>query len=749
MRIAGAGGCLQERKGIEMKHCYWLFALTLLLTGGCARESTGQADASGGAATPVAGDSEMTDTQNPLLAEWHTPFGVPPFDQIEDTHYLPALRAGMKARKDEVEEIARNSEAPSFENTVEALERSGSALTRVRNVFYAVNSAHSNDQIRETAAQVAPELAALYDDIYLDRGLFERVKKVYEARETLNLDAEQGWLLSETYKDFKRAGANLDPDAQARLREINAELATLSQDFRDNLLEERKGFELLVSDRADLGELSDGIVAAAAAEAKRRGHECECWVFTLQRTSINPFLAYSPNRELRKKIFMGYAQRGDNGNEFDNRSILVRTAELRAERAKLLGYPSHAHYKLEDNVAETPERVYRLLDKVWPPALAKAKDERGELQKMMSQDGIDDQLRAWDWRYYTERLRKARYDLDAERLRAYFELTAVRDGVFTVAKRLFGISFVPRDDLPKWHSDQQVFEVRDEDGSHLAILYMDFFARESKRGGAWMNELREQSKLDGNVTPIVTNNFNFSAPTEESSALLNLSEARTLFHEFGHALNGMFSDVTYESMSGTGTPRDFVEFPSQVMENWMSEADVLRSFARHYQTGEPLPQEYIDKITATNKFNQGFQTVEYMAASYLDLEYHTMSEARSVDPRAFEEAAMKRIGLIDEIIPRYRSTYFSHIFAGGYSAGYYGYLWSEVMDADAFQAFKEAGLFDRATAARFREQVLSRGGSRPGLEMFEAFRGRPPAIEPLLARRGFLDESASDAVGGR
>ena len=719
-----------------MKSCCWLLALTLLVTGGCTPQS-GEQNNGGAAASPAAGGEDMIDTSNPLLAEWDTPFGVPPFDRIDDRHYLPALRAGIAARKAEVEAIAGNRKAPTFENTIEALERSGGALSRVRNVFSAVNSAHSNDVIREAATQVAPEFAAVYDDIYLNGELFERVEAVHEARDGLGLGAEQQRLLGETYKDFRRAGAGLDSEDQARLREINAELAKASQDFRNNLLQETNRFELLVTDRADLGELSGGIVDAAAAEAKRRGHECECWVFTLQRTSINPFLAYSPNRELREKIFTGYAKRGDNGNEFDNRGILVRSAALRAERAKLLGYSSHAHYVLEENVAESPERVYRLLDAVWPPALARAKEERSALQAMMERDGIDDRLKPWDWRYYTEKLRKARFDLDAEALRPYFELTAVRDGAFAVAERLFGITFVPRHELPKWHPDQQVFEVREKDGRHLGLLYMDFFARESKRSGAWMNELREQSKLDGEVTPIVTNNFNFSAPTGTSPALLSLSEAGTLFHEFGHALHGMFSNVTYESMSGTGTPRDFVEFPSQVMENWMSEPDVLRLFARHHETGEPLPQKYIDKIAATTRFNQGFQTVEYMAASYLDLEYHTLTEPRAVEPRAFERAAMERIGLIDEIIPRYRSTYFSHIFSGGYSAGYYGYLWSEVMDADAFQAFQEAGLFDRATAARFREEILSRGGSRPGLEMYEAFRGRGPAIEPLLARRGF------------
>ena len=730
-----------------MKHYYCLLALVLPVLWSCsgeAPESVVDADPA-----PVAGHSEKMNTENPLLAEWSTPFGVPPFDTIDDSHYLPALRAGIEVLKVEVEGIARDDAMVTFENTIEALERTGRLLTKVSNVFFAVNSAHSTDVVRETASLIAPELSSVRDDIYLNTALFERVKRVQAAADGLSLDSEQERLLSETYKKFQRAGADLEPADQARLREMNAELAGLSQDFRNNLLEETNRFELLVNDRADLGELSAGIVAAAAAEAKRRGHDCECWVFTLQRNSINPFLSYSPNRDLRRKIFEGYAMRGDNGNEHDNRDVLERSAQLRAERARLLGYESHAHYVLADNVAETPQRVYELLDDVWPIALIKAKEERAALQAMMQEDGIDGALRAWDWRYYTEKLRQARYDLDAEALRPYFELNRVRDGAFTVAGKLFGIEFLPRDDLPTWYPDQQVFEVREADGSHLAILYMDFFARETKRGGAWMNELRSQSKLDGAVTPIVTNNFNFSPPPEGVPALLSLSEAETLFHEFGHALHGMFSNVRYESMSGTGTPRDFVEFPSQVMENWIGEPDVLRSFARHYQTDEPLPDALIQKITATEKFNQGFETVEYMAASYLDLAYHTLSEPSAIDPREFERAAMEQIGLIDEIIPRYRSTYFSHIFAGGYSAGYYGYLWSEVMDADAFQAFKETGLFDKDTAGRFREHILSRGGTKPGLELYEDFRGRKPVIQPLLARRGFLDASAGEAGGSR
>ena len=400
-----------------------------------------------------------------------------------------------------------------------------------------------------------------------------------------------------------------------------------------------------------------------------------------------------------------------------------------------MGYETHAHYILSDNMAESPDRVYGLLDQIWAPALRIAKSERDALQAMMREDGVEGELKGWDWRYYVEKVRKARYDFDEETLRPYLEFTAVREGAFTVANKLFGLTLHELEGMPRWHPDQQVFEVKDADGTHLGVLYMDFFARESKRGGAWMNELRAQSRLGGDVRPVVTNNFNFPPPTENGPSLLSFTEAQTLFHEFGHALHGLLSDVTYESLSGTNVPRDFVEFPSQVMENWMGEPEVLRLYAKHYQTGEVIPDALIEKIRAADKFNQGFTTIEYMAASYLDMAWHTMTEPREVEPRSFEKTEMARIGLIAEIIPRYRSTYFAHIFSGGYSAGYYSYIWSEVLDADAFQAFKETSLFDSETARKYRE-LLSRGGSRPGMELYEIFRGRPPKIEPLLERRG-------------
>ncbi len=685
-------------------------------------------------ATPAA--SVISGNDNPLLAEWHTAFGVPPFDLIKNEHYLPAFREAMAQHKVEIAAIVDNPDAPTFANTLEALERSGALYTRVSNVFNAVNGANTNDTLQEVDRILAPEQAAHADDISLNPALYQRVKAVYDQRDDLTLTPEQRRLLEETHKDFVRRGAALNETAKARMREINAKLAELSQAFGQHLLAETNAYELHVTDTADLGNLSDNLVALAAEQAQRRGHDGG-WSFTLQRPSINPLLESSPNRELRREIFIGYAMRGDNDNANDNKKIVSQMAALRAERAKLLGYPTHAAFVLADNMAETPKRVLGLLDQVWAPALRVAKQERTDMQQMMNAEGISAKLEGWDWRYYTEKVRQARYDLDPALVRPYFEVNAVRDGVFMVANRLYGLTFERRPDLPRWHPDQQVFEVKDADGSHLGVLYMDFFARASKRGGAWSNSLRKQSHLDSAVTPVVTTNFNFAAPAGDGPSLITFDDALTLAHECGHALHGLLSNVTYESLAGTAVPRDFVEFGSQIMENWMSEPEVLRMYAKHYQTGEVIPDALIDKLQASGTFNQGFITVEYVAAAYLDMAWHSLTRPVEHPARAFEQAEMNRIGLIPEIIPRYRSTYYSHIFDGGYSAGYYAYLWAEVLDKDAFQAFKETGnLFDPATARRLRESILSKGGTRPGMDMYVEFRGREPSIDALLEARG-------------
>ncbi len=673
-------------------------------------------------------------TSNPLLADWDTPFGVPPFGAIETSHYLPAFRAAMAEERAQVDAITACQEVPDFSNTIEQLERCGQRLIRISRVFFGLNSSNSNDEIRDLARQIAPELAAHRDDISLDATLFARVDEVFQQAERLSLNPEQRRLLDETYKSFVRAGANLETSAQGRLRAINSEIALLSQTFAQNLLADTNSFEVHVIRGVDLGNLPGSLVAAAASEARRRGHE-DGWSFTLAQPSIEPFLQYSPNRELRQRIFEAYARRGDNADEHDNNATLTRLAALRCERAGLLGYSSHAHYVLSDAMAETPERVYELLDKMWPSALRMAKAERDALQAMMHDDGLDDTLRGWDWRYYAEKVRQARFALDEDELRPYFEFTAVRNGAFLIARKLFGLEVRELEGIPVRHPEQQAFEVLEANGTHVGLIYMDFFARESKKPGAWMNALRSQSKLDGDVAPIITNEFNFPPPTEDSPSLLSFRDAETVFHEFGHALHGLLSSVTYGSLSGTNVPRDFVEFPSQVLENWLSEPEVLRLYARHFETGEVIPDALIAKLKASAKFNQGFATVEYMAACYLDLAWHTLTAAPDLPPATFEAREMARIGLIDEILPRYRSTYFSHIFAGGYASGYYGYLWSEVLDADGFEAFRETSLFDPTTASKYRH-LLSQGGARPGMDLYQEFRGRAPVIEPLLERRG-------------
>lgn len=673
-------------------------------------------------------------SNNPLLQEWNTPFGVPPFDKIKDADYLPAFRYAMKEHNEEIDAIVNNQDVMTFENTIEALELSGSDLDKVSNVFYSVESANTNDALKEVAKTVAPELSAHYDNIMLNQALFERIKAFKEESENLDLSPEQKMLLSETYKGFVRSGANVEGAEKDRLKEINSKLAVLSQQFGDNLLDETNAFELHVINEDDLGNLPASLVAVAANESKARGNK-KGWSFTLQRPSINPFLQSSPSRGKRDQMFIGYAMRGNNDNDKDNKAILEEMANLRLERANILGYKTHADFVLDDSMAKNPEAVFGFLDRLWTPALEMSKAERKALTESMHNDGVQAEFMGSDWRYYVEKVRAERYNFNEDETRPYFEFTAVMDGAFMLANKLFGITFKELENMPVWHEDQMVFEVLEEDGTHIGIIYMDFFARESKRGGAWMNELRMQSNVDEYVTPIVTNNFNFPPPTDVGPSLLSFTEAQTLFHEFGHGLHGLFSDVRYASLSGTNVPRDFVEFPSQVMENWMSEPEVLKLYAKHYETGEIIPDDMIERMNAANKFNQGFITVEYMAAAYLDMAWHTITTEENSDVRDFEANEMQRLGLIPEILPRYRSTYFAHIFSGGYSSGYYSYLWSEVLDADAFAAFKEVGIFDRELADRYRK-MLSLGGSKPGMDLYLEFRGSEPEIEPLLIKRG-------------
>ncbi len=707
-----------------MKQIFWL--ALVVLTIGC---NSGKEEKT----TKTLNESM---TNNPLLAVWDTPFGTPPFDKIKSEDYLPAMREAIKRHQKEIDEIISNKEKPTFKNTVEAIELSGKDLNKVVNVFFAVSAANTDDVLKETRKAIMPELTSHYDGIQLNSDLFKRVKTVYEQKEKLNLSPEENKLLEDTYKNYVKAGVNVEGKQKERLKEINKRLSELATKFGENLLNETNSFEVYTANKADLGNLSESLVAMAAEEAKKRGHE-KGWSFTLQRPSINPFLQSSPNRALREKLFLGYAMRGNNNNDKDNKAIVQEITSLRVEKAKILGFNTWADFVLSDNMAETSENVYKLMNQLWPASLKMAKKERTMLSDEMKLDGIEDAFKGSDWRYYVEKVRAKNYNFNEDETKPYFEFNNVKNGVFALANKLFGLTFKERKDIPTWHKDQQVYEVLEADGKHLGIIYMDFFARESKRGGAWMNELRNQSNVDKFVTPIVTNNFNFPAPTKDTPALLSFGQAQTLFHEFGHGLHGLLSNVKYSSMSGTNVPRDFVEFPSQVMENWMSEPEVLAMYAKHYKTGKVIPKELIDKMNKANSFNEGFRTTEYMAAAYLDMNWHTLKDTDKKDVNAFEKEAMDEIGLIDEILPRYRSTYYAHVFDGGYSAGYYAYLWSEVLDADTFNEFKKTGdIFNKELAGKYRKMLAS-GGTKTGMELYKEFLGREPKIEPLIDKKGF------------
>jgi len=673
---------------------------------------------------------------NPLLSEFNTTFQVPPFDKIMEEHYLPAFKEGIEQQKKEIDEIINNTEIPNFKNTIEALESTGALLRRVSNVFYVLNGTETNDHMQEIAKEIAPLLSKHRDDIRLNEKLFKRIKAVYVQRDKSDFTVEQKTLLEKYYKDFVRGGANLDMEKKVRLREINKELSLLTLKFGENILKENNRFELVIEKKDDLAGLPEAVIKGAAEAASKRGYEGK-WVFTLHKPSMIPFLQYSEKRELREKIFKAYINRGNNNDELDNKAILARIAAFRVEKAYLLGYKTHAHFVLEQNMAEKPENVYSFLNRLWKPALEMAKKEAKELQEMIRKEGKDFKLQSWDWWYYTEKLKKAKYDLDEEMLRPYFKLENVIQGAFYVANKLYGIQFVERTDIPKYHEVVKVFEVKEADGSHIGILYTDYFPRASKRGGAWMNSFRKQSKLGGKeVHPVITNNGNFSKPTGNKPALISSEEVKTLFHEFGHALHGLLSNCTYNRLSGTSVPRDFVELPSQIMENWALEPDVLKIYAKHYETGEVIPQALINKLKKAGLFNQGFASVEYLAASFLDMDWHTLTEAKELDPGEFETKSLSKIGLIPEIIVRYRSPYFNHIFSGGYSSGYYSYIWAEVLDADAFEAFKETSLFDQKTAQAFRKNILERGGTEDPMTLYKSFRGAEPKVESLLKRRG-------------
>ncbi len=705
------------------------------------------------ACRPSTEQAEVLTSDNPFEQEWDTPFGIPPFDQIKDEHFMPAFEKGMEENLAEIDVIVNNPEAPTFANTIEELERSGELLTKVANVFFNLTGSNTNPQLQELQRELSPLLSAHTDRISLNEGLFDRVEAIYQDRDNLDLSNEQLKLLEDTRQGFVRSGALLNEEQKIQVTEINASISELTTAFGQNLLAETNGFELILEE-SDLDGLSDGTIAAAAETAAQKAEEAETeeekakytdrYVFTPHRSSMYPFLTESTRRDLREQLYAAYVQRGDNDNETDNKEIAASIAQLRAERAELMGYESHAHFMLEERMLKTPEEVYDLLMQLWIPALERAKVEVADMQAIVDEEGHDFEIAAWDWWHYSEKVRKVKYDLDEAALKPYLSLDNVLNGVFETTNKLWGLTFTELVDINVYHPDARVWEVKDNDGSHLGIFIGDYFTRSNKRGGAWMSSFRSQSNLDGEERPVVVNVCNFPAPVGDDPALLSFENVVTLFHEFGHAMHGILTNVTYSSMSGTSGPRDFTEFPAQILEHWASEPEILKSFATHYQTGEVMPDELIDKLLQAAKFNQGFANTEYLAASLLDMDWHTITAGEDLkDADAFEEASMARIGLIDEIVPRYRTSYFAHIFAGGYASGYYSYVHSAVLDSDGFAAFKETGdVFNPELAAKLRTHVYERGSTEEAMDLYVNFRGRQPTIDALLKVRG-LDGSTN------
>ncbi len=654
--------------------------------------------------------------------------------KIKNEHFLPAFEEGIKQQRLELEQILNNSEEPNFNNTIAALEKSGKLLSKVSRVFFNLSSANSNDEIQKVAGKITPELSKLNNAIYLNEKLYEKIKIVYEKRDALKLTAEEYKLLEEYYKDFTRAGIGLNEEKKARLKEINQQLSSLQLKFGENLRKETNAIALVIENKDDLIGLPESVIKSASELAEANGMKGK-WAFNLQRPSWTPFLQYSQKRNLREFVYKAYINRGNNNNEFDNKEIIKQIVDLRIEKAKILGYETYAHYKLERNMAKTPENVIKFLNQLWVPALNQAKQEVIEMQKIIDKEGGNFKLAAWDWWYYSEKLKK--YDLDEEMLRPYFKMENVRIGAFEVAKKLFGIDFIKRNDIEVYEDDVEVYEVVESNGNFIGVLYTDYYPRNGKSAGAWMSYFRVQSNMDGEmIYPLVTNVGNFSKPTSDKPALLSFDDVNTLFHEFGHALNGLFARSIYPSSKRSSV--DFVELPSQILENWASHPDVLKMYALHYETNEPIPDELIKKIQNSQYFNKGFEETEYLAASFLDMDWHLLTENPSNGVNDFEKISLSRIGLIDEIASRYQSTNFNHIFGGdGYSAGYYGYSWAAVLDADAFDAFLEKGLFNREVADSFRYNILERSGLEDSMELYKKFRAREPKVDALLKRLGF------------
>lgn len=676
---------------------------------------------------------------NPLLDAPETPYGVPAFDQVKIEHYMPAFEAAIAEQKAEIDAIVTNPSDPTFDNTIVALDRTGMLLERVSGVFFNVLEADGNDEMNAIAEQVSPMLSELSDGIILNDQLFQRVKAVYDQREHLGLNAEQMRLTTETYKMFADNGANLPADKKERLKEINKELGLLSLQFGNNVVAETNAYQYFVTDEAQLKGLPESAKAAAAEEATAAGHAGE-WLFTPKRTSFTPVLQYCENRELRKELLLAYTTRANHDNENDNKAIIIREMELRIEKANLFGYSNPADNILADCMAKNHQTVDAFLQSVWEPSLNAAKREAAELQELLEQDMSGEKLQPWDWWFYAEKLRKAKYALDEEELKPYFELNNVRSGAFGVATKLYGLQFEQLQEMPVYNEEVEVFKVTYADGSLVGILYTDYFPRAGKRPGAWMNNIVSQYVDEEGIDhrPVIINVGNFNKPTAGNPSLLSMDDVETLFHEFGHALHGLMSKATYKSLSGTNTPRDFVELPSQFMENYCYQPEVLKTYAFHYQTGEVIPDSLIAKLNKASKFNQGFVQTELLSASILDMDFHKLTTADGLDVNAFEAQSMEKMGMIPEIIVRYRPTFYNHIFTTGYAAGYYSYTWSAVLDSDAFAAFVETGdIFDTATAARMR-RLLEQGGTKDAQELYIEFRGKQADPKHLLRKRGFL-----------
>lgn len=677
-----------------------------------------------------------TEKPNPFFVEWDTPFGSPPFHLIEEGHYLPAYEEGIRQHQAEIDAIINNTEEPTFENTIVAYDQAGELLSKVGMVFGGLRSANTSDSLQAIAKITTPMLTAHYNSIRLNQDLFAKIKAVYDKRETLNLDTEKMRLVEKIYRDFERGGAALPEEKREELKKISERMSMVSLLLNENQLNENSGFTLVIEDEADLDGLPEWVRAGAAELAQQAGMEGK-WLFNLSKPSWIPFLQFSKRRDLREKLYTAYFMRGDNDNENDNKKLFAELMVLRQKMSDILGYANYGEYSTDDQMAESPENVYKFLLDVWKPAIARAKQERDDMQKIIDKEGGNFKLQSWDWWYYAEKVRKEKYDLDEDEIKPYLTIDNVREGIFYVTNKLYGLTYKKRTDIPVYHEEVEAYEVIDRDGSHLAVLLVDPFPRSNKQNGAWCGGYRSGAYKDGvKITPVVTIVLNFSRPVGGKPAMLSWDETETYFHEFGHALHNFFADGHYRRTSRS-VPRDFVELPSQVMENWAGEPEVLKVYAKHYETGEPIPDELIEKMQRSSKFNQGFATSEYVAASILDMDWHTRNVTENVDVRKFEKESMNRIGLIPEIVPRYRTTNFGHIFGGGYAAGYYVYLWAGQLDSDAFEAFKETGdIFNQELAAKFRKHILAENCMGEGMEQYVKFRGSAPSIDPLLRQRG-------------